>query len=164
MRAAATAADHVNARFFAAQSEPSGLRLETLACSHELGEVLSRAPAAFLGASFVDLVGALGSIGQDEDLVARDLQEPTADGHCFFVAALLDADNAGDQRGQERRVARQDADDALGARRHNHVDRVLREHLALRGHNLHFQWHLRWHESTSARFRAIASLGARFRA
>jgi hypothetical protein len=105
----------VDTRFFTAQREAGGLCLQVLARAHELREVLASAAAAFFSAGFVDLVGALCGIGKDQHLIPRDLQKPAADGHRLFGAASLDPHDARHERGEQRRMPRQNAHDPLGS-------------------------------------------------
>ena len=51
-------------------------------------------------------------------------------------------------------MARQDADDAFGARRDNHVDGVLGEDLAFGGDDLHSEWHACKHSGVAPSPRA----------
>jgi len=141
MRTAAAATHDLDADLMAAQRNPRSFGLQALTASHQLGEVLSRAASAFFGTGFVDLVGALGSIGEDQDLIARHLQEAAANAHGLLGARPLDADHPRNKRGQERRMAWQDTDHALGARRDHHIDRVFGINLTLRGNDVDPQWH-----------------------
>ena len=124
-------------RFFAPSGEARGFGLQTLAADDRFGQRFARAAAAFFGAGLVDLVVPLGGVGQNQHLVARDLQEAAANGHRLLGAALLDAHDARQQRGQQRRMARQDTDHAIGARRDDHVHGFFGEDFAFGGHDLH---------------------------
>jgi len=101
------------------------------------GERFAGSAAALFGPGFVDFVGALGGVGQDKHLVAGDLQEAPADRHGFFRATLLDAHYAWQQGRQQRRMARQDTDDAFGARRDHHINRIFGEDFTFSGDDLH---------------------------
>jgi hypothetical protein len=127
----------VDPGFFAAEGEAGCFGLEALACADRFGERFARSAAAFFGAGFVNFVGALGGVGQNQNLVAGDLQEAAADGHRFFGTALFDAHHAWHQGGQQWRVARQDAHDAFGAGRHHHIDCLFGIHFAFGGYDLH---------------------------
>jgi hypothetical protein len=81
--------------------------------------------AAFFRTDLVDLVGPFGSVGQNQDLVASDLQEAAANGHRFFGATFFDANNPRLQRREQRSMARQDAYNAFSARGDNHVDSLF---------------------------------------
>ena len=74
----AVAAGDLDAGLLAAYREARRFGLQALAGGHGLGQGLARASAAFLGACLVDLVGPLGGVGQNEHLIARDLQEAAA--------------------------------------------------------------------------------------
>jgi len=137
----AAAACDVNARFLAPQREPRCFRLQTLAGPDHLGEVFASPTAAFLGPCLVDFVGALGGVRENQYLIAGDLQKSAADGHRFFCAALLDSHHPRVERRQQRRVAWQDTDNALGARRDDHVHRVLGENFPFGGDDLNSQRH-----------------------
>jgi len=115
--------------------------LQALTTLNGLRQGLTSAAARILGASRVQLFRALGGIGQDQHLVAGDLQEATTDGHVFFGVAALDADLARLERGEQRRVARQDAQHALRAWSDDHVDGVIGEDLAFGGDDLDPKWH-----------------------
>ena len=138
----ATAARDVDPGLFPPQGEAGRFCLQALTAADRLGQVFASSTAAFIGAGLVDFVSALGRVGQDQHLVAGDLQEAAADGHSFFGRAFLDADYAWDQRGQQRRVARQNADHTLGARRHHHVDGVFGKDFPLSGDDLDSKGHL----------------------
>jgi hypothetical protein len=127
----------VDSCFFAAQGETGGFGLQALASADRFGQRFARAAATFFGASFVDLVGTLGGVGQNQHLVAGDLQEAPADRHRLFRTTLFDAHHAWQQGRQERRVARQDAHDTLGARGDHHIHGVLSKYFAFRGDDLY---------------------------
>jgi len=127
----------VDPGFFAAQGEAGGFGQEALAGTDRLGDGFARPTAAFFGPGFVDFVGALGRVGQNQHLVAGDLQEPTADGHRFFGTTLFDPHHAWQQGRQKWRMARQDTYDALGARGDHHIHGVFGEDFALSGDDLH---------------------------
>ena len=135
------AASDLDARFFASQREPSALGQQALTTPDRLGEIFARTPPTFFRAGFVDFVGALGGIGQDQDFVARDLEESTADRHRALCASAFDAHNPWLEGREQGRVARQNADDALSTWRDDHVDVVFGVHLALGGDNLDVQRH-----------------------
>src|SRR2546427_7389568 len=65
--------------------------------------------ARFLGAGFVDVVGPLGGVGQDRDLVGAHLEESARNEKELLLAVVADLHGAGCQRGQQRDVPRQDA-------------------------------------------------------
>jgi hypothetical protein len=132
---------NLDADFFTAQCDPGGLGLQALAARQGFTQRLTRSTAAVFGTCLVDLVLPLGSIGQNQHLVARNLQEAAAHGHCLLGVTDLHADDARLQRCQQRGVARQDADDAFGARRDNHVDGFFGIHLSLGGDDLNAQRH-----------------------
>jgi hypothetical protein len=104
--------------------------------------LLAGATAPFLCASFVDFIGALGRIGKNQDLIPSDLEKATTDGHGLFGAALLDPHHAWIERGQQRRVLRQNADETFRTGRHDHIDGIIREHFSFGGHNLYAQRHV----------------------
>jgi hypothetical protein len=128
---------HLDASLLAMQRHSGRFSLEPLATDDRLGQRFARTAAAFFSARLVHFVGAFGRIGQDQHPIARDLQEAAADGHRFFGTAPLDADDPRAQRGQQRRVPRQDTHDAFGARRDDHVYGVFGEDLALSSDNLY---------------------------
>ena len=133
----ATAASHGDARFLTPQHRARCLGLQPLTAGDRLRQRLASAAARILGASFVHFIGALRAIGQDQHLVASDLQEAAADGHGLFGTATFDAHYARVERGQQRRVPRQDAHHTFGAWRNHHVHGIVREDFALGGHDLH---------------------------
>jgi hypothetical protein len=126
----------VNTGFFAAQGEARGFGLEALASADRLGQGFASSAAALFGPCFVDFIGALGRVGQNQHLVAGDLQEASADCHRLFGATLFDADHAWQQGRQQRRMARQDTYDAFGARCDHHVNCIFGKDFAFRGDNL----------------------------
>ena len=71
-------------------------------CSRALGQ-------RGLGPLGVYLVGTLGRVGEDGDLVADDLHEAAADGDEALLAVLDDADLPRRQGRKKRRVTRQDS-------------------------------------------------------
>jgi hypothetical protein len=87
-------AGDVDTRFFAAEGEAGCFGLQSLTRSDRFGQRFASATTAFFGPCFIDFVGALGRIGQNQYLVTGDLQEATADGHGLLGAALFDADHA----------------------------------------------------------------------
>jgi hypothetical protein len=137
----AAAACNLDAHLGSPHREAGQLGLELLAAPDSVDQRLARLAASFFGTGFVDFVGALGGIGQDQDLVAGHLQEAAADGHGLLGAALLDADDAWLERCQERRVARQNANDAFRAGRHDHIDGIVGKNFAFGGHDLNTQRH-----------------------
>lgn len=139
--AAPTARD-LNADFFASERIARGLRLEVIARANVVCYLLAGATASFLCARFVDFVGALGAIGKDQDLIPCDLEKTTANRHGLFRAALLDPHHARIERGQQRRMLRQNADETFRTGRHDHIDGVIREHFSFGGHDLYTQWHV----------------------
>jgi hypothetical protein len=72
-------------------------------------------------AALVDLVRALGRIRQDGHLAGLHFHEAAADREVLLAPDALDAQFARRQRGEQRRVVRQDAQLALRARRGDHV-------------------------------------------
>src|ERR1051326_6427610 len=90
----AAAARDLDARLGPMQRDACSLCLQTLAAGDGVGQSLSGAAARFFGSRLVDLVGALRRIGQNQPLVAGDLQKPAADGPRLFGAAVLDAHDA----------------------------------------------------------------------
>ena len=121
----------------ALDGEPGRLSLQALAADDRLLQRLSRAKPRRLGARCVDLVLAFGRVGQNQHPVACHLQEPAPNRHRLLGCATLHAHHPRQQRGQQRRVARQNTHDAIGARRHDHVHTFFGEDLAFRGHDLH---------------------------
>ena len=69
----------------------------------------------------VDLAGHVGRLGQDDDLVRSDLQEPADDGERLLDTILAEPQLPDTERRDERRMMRQDAELSLGA---GHLDRV----------------------------------------
>ena len=132
-----SAPDDLDARFFAAEGESRRFSQEALAGTDRFGNGFAGAAAAFFGASFVDFVGALGGVGQNQYLVAGDLQKATADGHRFFGTTFFDPHHAWQQSRQKWRVPRQDTYDALGARGDHHIHGVFGEDFTLGGDDLH---------------------------
>jgi hypothetical protein len=137
----ATTACNLDTHLGPPHREAGQLGFELLAASDSIDQRLARAAASFFGTGFVDFVGALGGIGKDEDLVARNLQKAAADGHGVFGAALLDAYDARLERCQQRRMARQDANDALSAGCHHHVNGIVGKNFTLGGDDLDTQRH-----------------------
>jgi hypothetical protein len=137
VRAAAAATGDLDTGFFAAEHEACGLSLEPLARPDHLGQILARAAAAFFGARLVDFVGSFGGVGQDEDLIARDLQEAATDRHDFLDARFFDPHDTRMQGGQQWRVARQNAHHPFSARRHDHVDAIFGQHFPFGGDDLY---------------------------
>jgi hypothetical protein len=143
MFGSAATACNLDAHLGSAHREAGQLGFELLAAPDGLDQCFARLAASFLGTGFIDFVGALGGVGQDEDLVASDLQEAAAHGHGVFGAALFDADDAWLKRGQQWRVARQNADDAFCTGRHHHINGVFGKDLAFGGDDLDAQRHRR---------------------
>ena len=89
--------------------------------------------AGLFGARDVDLVGALGGIGEDDDLVVQHFEEAAGDGEGDLFGALLQDQLAGREHGHEGGVLRQDGELALDAGRDHFVDAgLLRAPCALR--------------------------------
>ncbi len=151
---AAVAAGDLNACRLAANGKPCGFRRQALASSDRLGQGLASAAARLLSPRFVDFVGPLGRVGKDEHLVTSDLQKAAADRHRLLAAASLDPDDARLERGQQRRMSGQDAHDALGTRRHDHIDGLFGEHFTLGSDDLHAQRHT--YRIARSRVRAFA--------
>ena len=64
----------------------------------------------------VDLAGQVRRLGHDDDLVGPDLEEPADDRERLLGAALADPQLADAEHRHQRRMVRQDAELALGAR------------------------------------------------
>jgi hypothetical protein len=80
----APAAGDVDSGFFAAQHDARGFGLDALAAGGGFGQGALGLTAGFLGAGLIELVGAFRGVGQDQDLIAGDLQKSAADGHGLF--------------------------------------------------------------------------------
>ncbi len=130
------AACEVDARLCAAYREARRLGLQVLATGDRLGQRFSRSASTLFSPRLVNFFGALGGIGKDEHLVTRHLQKPAADSHRFLAATTFDAHDARLQRGQQRRVPRQDADHSLRTRRDDHVRGLFCENLTFGGDDL----------------------------
>lgn len=137
----AAATCHLNSGLFATDGESGGFGLEAFAADDRFGECFAGSASTFLGPSLVDFVGSLRRIGQDQHLVAGDLEEAAAHRHRFLGAAFLDADDARLKRGEKGSVARKNADDAFGTRSNDHVDCIIRQDFTFRRNDLHFQRH-----------------------
>ena len=78
------------------------------------------------------LVGALGCVGEDGDLVADDLHEAAADGDEALLAVLDDADLPRRERRKKRRMTRQDSQLPVNSGSDEPVD-LFGRHQPLRG-------------------------------
>lgn len=107
--------------------------------------VLEGVLGAFAGlrrAFEVDLVGALGGVGEDDDLVVEDLEEAAGDGEGDLVGALLEDELAGGKHGHEGGVLGEDGELALDAGSDDFIDAGLLEELAFYGDDFDGQWHV----------------------
>src|SRR5581483_12157289 len=75
-----------------------------------------------LGTLDVDLLGVLGGIGEDHDVVVEDLEEAAGDGERDLLGAALEDQLAGRERRHERRMTREHGELALDAGRDHLVD------------------------------------------
>ena len=80
-----------------------------------------------LRAREVDLVGLLGDLRQDGDAIRLDFREAERDQEVVFLLALAVPQRAHLERRQQRRVAWQDAEIAVGARNLHLVDLLPHE-------------------------------------
>src|SRR6266545_4720896 len=90
-------------------------------------ELLLRAAAGFLGAGDVDLLSALGGVGEDGHAVVADFEEAAGDGHVGLVVAALDAHDAGLDHREQGGVHGEDGEFALDAGGDDFVDTLLGE-------------------------------------
>jgi hypothetical protein len=102
--------------------------------SAPLGQSFFGAAACFLGALAVDLLGALGNIGQHDDLVVLNLKETAR----YSQVALFTADPvhqlADGERCDERLMTVQNAEVALGPAGDDDVDILIKDHALGRDH------------------------------
>jgi len=92
-------------------------------------------PTRFHGQFEIDLGSNVSRLSHDHDLVRPNLQEATGDGEILLFAMTPDAQLTDSQRGQQRRVVRQDTQLAFDARADNRIDLVGKQ-LPLRRHDL----------------------------
>src|SRR5690606_21180362 len=92
-----------------------------------------------LGALQVNLRDALGDIGQDDDAVVGNLDEPAEHDELLLAAALLDAKLTGIPQRDQRGVARQATERAFSTRRDDDPDAGILVDRALDGDELHAQ-------------------------
>ena len=90
-----------------------------------LPQLLRGLPACRLRPLDIDLVRALGGVGQDDDAVVAHLEEATRDRHHLFGAAFDDAYLARRERGDEGSVLWQDGELAVRTRRDHFVYPLL---------------------------------------
>ncbi len=93
-----------------------------------------------LGASIldVDLVDAFTLLGQDTHLIAEDLGETSNDEETSFLVSVPDHHLADVQFGQQRNVAREDAEFTIRPGKHDLID-LFGQHGPLRGDNFELE-------------------------
>src|ERR1039458_3084884 len=94
--------------------------------------------ASPLGPGLVDVLRALGGIGEDDHAVGEDLQEATRDEDVLLHPVVAHHDLAGPERGEQGDVVRQHPQ-ITGRSRREHEVGLLGEHTALRGDQLDVQ-------------------------
>src|SRR5262249_8663198 len=92
--------------------------------------------ASLLGSSRVDLVRALGSVGEDDDLVVVYLEEAAGKRHVRLRTRLAEGQRTRHQRRHQRGVLRQDRQLTFAARERHGVYAALFENDALRRDDL----------------------------
>jgi sodium/proline symporter len=102
-------------------------------CALVLVLAVGTAKAGGVGALLVDLVGPLGGVGEDDDLVVGDLEEAAEDGHGDDVAGDVGEHLAVAEGGHEGGVVREDGDLALGGGDDEALHVVALEDGAFRG-------------------------------
>ncbi|HEY5488515.1 MAG TPA: hypothetical protein VIK00_01645, partial [Candidatus Limnocylindrales bacterium] len=114
--------------------DPKQRLLQRRSCTSHVGRLLEalrqralRLPSCFHGQLEIDLGSDVSRLGHDHDLVRTNLQESSGDGEVFLLAMAPDAQLTDSQRGQQRRVVRQDAQLAFDAGAYNRVDLVGKE-------------------------------------
>ena len=105
------------------------------------GEPLLGALAGQLRAVHVDVLGGLGRVGEDGDVVAVHLKEAAADGEGGLVVAAPEDELAVVERRHEGGMARQDRQLALAAGGDEHLDVLFGADDALGGDDLDEERH-----------------------
>ncbi|GIW05441.1 MAG: hypothetical protein KatS3mg060_0246 [Dehalococcoidia bacterium] len=98
------------------------------------------ASSRLLGPGGVDLLNALGGVGEDDDLIGTNLEEPAADKEAHFLPPAANTQLAGHEARHERRVLGKDAQLAFAPRR-DHDIHLVGIDLAFGGDDLELQWH-----------------------
>src|ERR1019366_9334728 len=103
-----------------------------------LGQGLLGSAARRLGPGLVDVLRALGGIGEDDHAVGEDLQEAARDEEELLHPVVAHHDLAGPERGEQGDVVRQHPQ-ITGRSRREHEVGLLGEQTALRGDQLDVQ-------------------------